>query len=137
MTITAQRGEARSAHSRRRPVRLVIALSTASLLTVFLIYTALAGTTPALQPSNLAGHTGTATLTGKVVGRISGNSKTATGLHFALRDITGPSPTVPIIYHGAVPDLFESGRDINVTGRLDGTSFAATAMTTKCPSKYT
>jgi cytochrome c-type biogenesis protein CcmE len=44
---------------------------------------------------------------------------------------------VPITYRGSVPDLFKAGRDVNVTGRLVGDSFVATAMTTKCPSKYT
>jgi cytochrome c-type biogenesis protein CcmE len=36
-----------------------------------------------------------------------------------------------------VPDLFKTGRDVNVTGSLAGGTFMATAMTTKCPSKYT
>ena len=44
---------------------------------------------------------------------------------------------MPIVYHGSVPDLFEAGRDVNVTGTLEGASFVATALTTKCPSKYT
>ena len=53
------------ARSSRSPARLVIALAIAGLLAVFLIYTALAGSTPALQPSNLAGHAGKVSLTGK------------------------------------------------------------------------
>ena len=36
-----------------------------------------------------------------------------------------------------MPDLFEAGRDVNVTGTLEGGKFVATSMTTKCPSKYT
>ena len=47
------------------------------------------------------------------------------------------SPTIPIVYHGSVPDLFKVGRDVNLTGQLVGGSFMATALTTKCPSKYT
>jgi hypothetical protein len=39
------------------PARLVIALSVAAVLAVFLIYTSLAGGTPSLQPSALPGHT--------------------------------------------------------------------------------
>ena len=34
-------------------------------------------------------------------------------------------------------DKRKVGRDVNVTGKLVGTSFVATALTTKCPSKYT
>ena len=125
------------ARSRRTPARLVVALAVAALLAVFLVYTAITGTTPALEPSNLAGHAGQVSLTGKVVGTVTGDSHTSGGLRFNLHNINGPSPTVPIVYHGSVPDLFETGRDVNVTGTLEGASFVATAMTTKCPSKYT
>ena len=125
------------ARSRRTPARLVVALAVAALLAVFLVYTAITGTTPALEPSNLAGHAGQVSLTGKVIGTVRGDSHTAGGLRFNLHNINGPSPTVPVVYHGSVPDLFETGRDVNVTGTLEGASFVATAMTTKCPSKYT
>jgi cytochrome c-type biogenesis protein CcmE len=125
------------ARSRRSPARLVVALAIAGLLAVFLIYTALAGSTPALEPSNLAGHVGTVSLTGKVVGSVTGDSHAATGLRFKLHDISGKSPIIPIVYHGSVPDLFKTGRDVNLTGRMEGASFVATALTTKCPSKYT
>jgi len=126
------------ARSRGIPARLVIALAIASLLAIFLVYTAISGTTPALQPSNLAGHAGkTVSLTGKVIGPVNGDSHNPGGLTFKLHNIQGASPTIPIIYHGSVPDLFEVGRDVNVTGTLEGTSFVATSMTTKCPSKYT
>ncbi len=125
------------ARSSRSPARLIVALSVSAVLAVFLVYTALTGTTPALQPSNLVGHPGTVSLTGKVVGKVSGNAHSAVGLRFRLHNINGASPIVPIVYHGSVPDLFESGRDVNVTGQLVGASFVATALTTKCPSKYT
>jgi cytochrome c-type biogenesis protein CcmE len=116
----------------------VIALSVASLLGVFLVYTAIGGgSTPLLQPSNLAGHTGTVSLTGKVVGPLGGDAHTSGGLRFALRNIQGASPTIPIVYRGSVPDLFKAGRDVNVTGQLQDGAFVANRMTTKCPSKYT
>jgi cytochrome c-type biogenesis protein CcmE len=116
----------------------VIALSVASLLGIFLLYTALGGnSTPLLQPSNLAGHAGTVSLTGKVVGPLAGDAHSADGLRFSLRNINGPSPMIPIVYRGSVPDLFKTGRDVNVTGQLQGKAFVAHAMTTKCPSKYT
>ncbi len=127
------------ARSTRNPARLVIALSIAAVLAVFLIYTALAGSTPALQPSNLSGHAGVVSLTGKVIGQVKGNAAES-GLRFQLRDINDPnktSPVIPIVYKGSVPDLFKTGRDINLTGKLEGASFVATDMTTKCPSKYT
>ena len=123
----------------RSPARLVIALSVASLLGIFLLYTALGGSsTPLLQPSNLAGHTGTVSLTGKVIGPLAGDAHAGGGLRFSLRNIRGESPTIPVVYHGTVPDLFKAGRDVNVTGKLrDDGAFVAHQMTTKCPSKYT
>ena len=116
----------------------MIALSVAAVLAVFLLYTAIGGNSmPLLQPSNLVGHAGTVSLTGKVVGPVAGDSHTSGGLRFALRDIQGTSLRVPIVFRGSVPDLFEAGRDVNLTGRLEHGSFVANQMTTKCPSKYT
>jgi cytochrome c-type biogenesis protein CcmE len=126
------------ARSRSNPARLVVALAIAGLLSVFLVYTALSGTTPALQPSNLAGHTGKVSLTGKVTAIVPGSdAHTPAGLKFKLHNINGASPTIPIVYHGSVPDLFKTGRDVNVTGVMSGGAFLASALTTKCPSKYT
>ena len=125
------------ARSRRSPARLVVALAVAGVLAVFLVYTALSGTTPALQPSNLNGATGKVSLTGKVIGPLKGDAHQAGGLQFKLHNINGVSPTIPIVYHGSVPDLFQVGRDVNLTGQLKGGAFMATALTTKCPSKYT
>ena len=113
----------------------MVALAVASVLAVFLIYTAFGGNSIALlQPSNLAGHAGTVSLTGKVRGPVTGDAKSGSGLRFALRDIQGQSPLVPIVYRGSVPDLFKAGRDVNLTGHLEGSSFVASQMTTKCPS---
>jgi cytochrome c-type biogenesis protein CcmE len=110
----------------------------AGVLAVFLLYTALGGnSTPLLQPSNLAGHIGTVSLTGKVTGAVAGDSHAGSGLRFTLHNIQGTSPTIPIVFRGSVPDLFKSGRDVNLTGRLQNGSFVANQMTTKCPSKYT
>jgi len=126
------------ARSKRSPARLVIALSVAGLLAVFLLYTAVAGnSTPQLQPSNLGDHTGKVSITGKVVGPIRGDAHSSQGLRFALRDVDGKSILVPVVYRGSVPDLFKQGRDVNVTGTLHGRMLDATALTTKCPSKYT
>ena len=126
------------ARTTRSPARLVVALAVAGVLAVFLLYTALGGnSTPLLQPSNLAGHAGTISLTGKVVGPVSGDAK-ADGLQFKLHNINGESPLTPIVFRGSVPDLFKAGRDVNLTGHLDANgAFVANQMTTKCPSKYT
>ena len=121
---------------RRNPVRLVVALSVAAVLAVFLIWTSLAGGTPSLQPSQLKGTSGEVGLAGIVVGPVTGDAR-GEGMRFDLRDIEG-TETVPVVYTGSVPDLFKVGREIYVKGQLTGGTFVATedSLVTKCPSKY-
>jgi cytochrome c-type biogenesis protein CcmE len=120
-------------------VRLLVALSVAAVLAVFLLYTSIAGGgNPSLRPSQLAGHTGKVQLAGKVVGPVRGDAH-ASGLRFRLRDVHGDASTaVAVAYTGSVPDLFKAGRDIVVNGRLRNGVFVAEpgSMITKCPSKY-
>ena len=118
------------------PARLIVALSVAAVLAVFLIYTSLAGGTPALQPGQLAGHTGRVSLVGKVAGSPTGDAH-AGGLHFRLRDRNGTA-SVPVVYKGSVPDLFKTGREVVVDGKLRNGVFVAVpdTLVTKCPSKY-
>lgn len=124
---------------RGSPARLVIALSVAAVLAVFLLYTSVAGGgTPSVGPRALAGKEGTVALVGMVVGPVSGDPYKG-GLRFALRDIEGPKKqTVPVVYTGSVPDLFRKGRHIVVDGTLRDGVFVAerNSMITKCPSKY-
>lgn len=117
-------------------MRLVVALSVAAVLAVFLIWTSLAGGTPSLQPSQLAGKTGEVGLAGIVVGPVEGDPR-GSGLSFTLRDIEGDA-TVPVVYTGSVPDLFKVGREIYVKGELVDGTFVGTedSLVTKCPSKY-
>jgi cytochrome c-type biogenesis protein CcmE len=121
------------------PARLVIALSVAAVLAVFLLYTSIAGGgTPSIAPSQLPGRMGEVQLAGLVVGPVTGDAH-AGGLRFGLRDIGEKSAkTVPVRYAGSVPDLFKVGRHIVLDGRLRNGTFVAEpgSMITKCPSKY-
>jgi cytochrome c-type biogenesis protein CcmE len=122
---------------RGNPARLVVALSVAAVLAVFLLYTSIAGNaTPSLRPSQLPGHQGRVSLMGKVVGKPAGDAH-AGGLRFRLRDVKGTT-TATVVYTGSVPDLFKTGRDVVVDGRLRNGVFVAVPNTlvTKCPSKY-
>ena len=123
---------------KRSPARLVVALSVAAVLAIFLVYTALAGGgTPSLRPSKLAGHTGRVSLVGKVVGPVTGHAH-GNGMRFRVRDVNGKA-SVPVVYHGSVPDLFRANRDVVVDGRMRNGTFVAVpgTLVTKCPSKYT
>lgn len=121
----------------RSPARLVVALSVAAALAVFLLYTSIAGGgTPTLSPGQLSGHWGKVALSGIVLGPVRGDAH-AGGLRFGLRDFDGRA-SVPIVYRGSVPDLFRVGRHVYLQGRLRDGLFVAVpgTMVTKCPSKY-
>jgi cytochrome c-type biogenesis protein CcmE len=118
-------------------VRLVLALSVAVVLAVFLLYTSFAGgATESLRPSQLGGHEGEVQLAGIVIGPVTGDAR-ADGLRFELKDFDGPTK-VPVVYTGSVPDLFQAGRHIYLRGELENGVFVGKpdSLVTKCPSKY-
>ena len=124
--------------SRKRQIRLGVALGVAVLLAAALVYTSFSASTEAKQPSQLlsADPGKTYQLTGQVVPgsvRRSGDV-----LHFRVADRDG-SKSVPVSYSGTVPDPFRGGREIIVTGELSGGTFVGQRDTliTKCPSKFT
>jgi cytochrome c-type biogenesis protein CcmE len=123
---------------KRSPARLVIALSVAAVLAVFLLYTSIAGGTNAsLRPSQLAGHANEKVqLAGLVIGPVKGDPYEE-GMRFRLRDIDGKA-TVAVVYTGSKPDLFRPGRHVYLKGRLQQGAFVGerNSLVTKCPSKY-
>ena len=123
---------------RGSPARLVVALSVAALLAVFLVYVSIAGGgTPSLAPSELNGRSGEVTLAGRVLAPVRGKGRES-GLRFTLRDVKGTT-TVPVLYKDSVPDMFRVGRDVSLKGELKDGVFVGKpgTMITKCPSKYT
>jgi cytochrome c-type biogenesis protein CcmE len=123
------------------PARLVIALSVAGALAIFVVYTALAGNGVAdVTPSTLAGHTGDVSLVGTVVGKPQPNAAyTKAGMRFQLKDVRSKNPArVPVLYHGSVPNQFKTGRDLVLEGTLRNGVFVAKpgSMITKCPDHY-
>jgi cytochrome c-type biogenesis protein CcmE len=125
--------------STRSPARLIVALSVAAVLAVFLLYTAVAGkSTPTLTPSQLANHSGQLAVVGVVVAPLHGDSHSATGLRFGLKNIDGKGGVVPVVYHGDnPPPLFKVGRNVVVSGSYAHGQLAGNDVVTKCPSKYT
>jgi cytochrome c-type biogenesis protein CcmE len=126
--------------------RLVVALAVASLLSVFLVYNAVAGgselvvSVDQLRSDAHGAATKTVNLTGTVVGPVRGDATGTAPLRFALRDDGAKpgAPTVAVRYTGAVPDAFRVDRHVIVKGRLRGGTFLAErdSLVTKCPSKY-
>jgi cytochrome c-type biogenesis protein CcmE len=121
----------------RSPARLLIALSVAAILAIFLLYISIRGDgVPRIEPSEVAGRTGEVALVGVVAGTPNGDPHGG-GLRFRMRDVDG-SASVPVVYRGSVPDLFRKGRSVHLTGRLRDGVFVGKSGTllTKCPSKY-
>lgn len=123
----------------RRPARLIVALAVAAVLAVFLVYTALAGTTPQLEPSQLSATTaGKIAVVGAVVGPVRGDSHSAGGLRFGITDIGAKSTVTHVVYRGdAPPPLFAVGRHVVVDGTYTNGRLLGSSILTKCPSKYT
>ena len=126
--------------SRKRKIRLVVALSAAVLLAVALIYTSFSASTEAKEPSQIlsAGSGSTYEMTGRVVrGSVEQNGKE--GISFLVTDREGSGEQLPVTYKGAVPDPFRGGREIVLTGSLKEGTFVGEPETliTKCPSKFT
>ena len=124
--------------SRKRAIRLTVALTAALLLASALLYTSFAAGDPELTASQLLARAKpgkTYILAGTVLaGSVSheGNA-----LLFRVRD-PKLKLSVPVRYTGIVPDPFAAGRGVLVTVQEQGSGFIgqANSLTTKCPSKY-
>ncbi len=125
---------------RKRKIRLVVALSTAVLLAVALVYTSFSASTEAKEPSQLlSAAPGTSyEMTGRVVkGSVR---KDGNGIAFRVVNRDGSSKSLPVSYEGTVPDPFRGGREIILTGSLEKNGVFVgepDTLITKCPSKFT
>jgi cytochrome c-type biogenesis protein CcmE len=126
--------------TRKRKIRLVVALSAAVILAVALVYTSFSASTEAKEPSDLltANPDQSYELTGKVVPGSIKRSADSDAIRFRVSDRNG-STSVPVRYAGTVPDPFRDGREVVVTGRMQNGVFvgARDSLVTKCPSKFT
>ena len=124
--------------SRKRAIRLTLALTAALLLASALIYTSFSAGRDELTASQLlqrARPGQSYILAGTVVdGSVS---HAGSALLFRVRD-PKLHVSVPVRYTGEVPDPFREGRGVLVTVQREGTQFigAENSLTTKCPSKY-
>lgn len=136
--------------SRKRAIRLTLALTVALLLATALVYTSFTAGREELTASQLLrrAQPGQSYI---LAGTVLANSVSRDGgvLNFRVRDPT-LHLSVPVRYTGEVPDPFAAGRGVLVTVHeaQGGGASAATvtasrefvgepnSLTTKCPSKY-
>jgi cytochrome c-type biogenesis protein CcmE len=121
--------------SRKRKLRLVVALGAAVCLAAALIYTSFSAASEAAKPSQLR-EGKSYELTGKVVN--DSVERDGDDLRFRIRDRDG-TESVAVAYTGSVPDPFREGREVIVSGELENGTFVAErdSLVTKCPSKFT
>jgi cytochrome c-type biogenesis protein CcmE len=121
--------------SRKRRLRLVVALGIAVLLASALAYTSFSASSEAAKPSEIQ-EGRSYELTGKVVA--DSVEREGNELRFRVRDRDG-TQSVPVTYAGVVPDPFREGREVIVSGELQKGTFVAErdSLVTKCPSKFT
>jgi cytochrome c-type biogenesis protein CcmE len=121
--------------SRKRKLRLWLALGVVVCLAAALVYTSFSASSEAAKPSQLQPGR-SYEMTGKVVnGSIA---RSGDELRFRVRDRDGRA-SVPVVYTGSVPDPFRDGREVIVKGELKRGTFVAErdSLVTKCPSKFT
>jgi cytochrome c-type biogenesis protein CcmE len=123
--------------ARKRMIRFSVALTAAVLLASALIYTSFSASSEARTPSQLASSTDTSKtfqLTGKVV---PGYTRDGLVTKFRVRDRDG-TVSVPVTYHGVLPDPFRAGREVIIDVRHAGGVWVGQpdSLITKCPSKF-
>jgi cytochrome c-type biogenesis protein CcmE len=124
--------------SRKRAIRLIVALTAALLLATALVYTSFAAGRDELTASQLlkrARPGQSYILAGTVLaGSVRHQGST---LLFSVRD-PKLRVSVPVRYTGIVPDPFREGRGVAVTVQIQGSQFIGQrdSLLTKCPSKY-
>jgi cytochrome c-type biogenesis protein CcmE len=124
--------------SRKRAIRLAVALTAALLLASALIYVSFSAGRDELTASQLlkrAHNGGQYILAGTVLdGSIHQRGSTT---FFSIRD-PKLDVAVPVRYSGIVPDPFGAGRAVLVDVTDDHGDFVGqqNSLTTKCPSKY-
>jgi cytochrome c-type biogenesis protein CcmE len=125
--------------SRKRAIRLTVALTAALLLASALVYTSFAAGRDELTASQLLKR-GRAGSTYILAGTVLNGSVRRDGqfLYFRVRDPT-LHVSVPVRYTGEIPDPFAQGRAVLVDvqkGGPTGWVGQPNSLTTKCPSKY-
>ncbi len=124
--------------SRKRAIRLTVALIAALLLASALVYTSFSAGRDELTAAQLLvrAEPGRSYI---LAGTVLDGSVRHDGdaLLFSVRD-PKLKVAVPVRYTGIVPDPFRQGRGVLVTVRRHGSSFIGEqdSLTTKCPSKY-
>jgi cytochrome c-type biogenesis protein CcmE len=125
--------------SRKRVIRLSVALTAALLLATALVYVSFSAGNQEVTASQFLASAKpgkTYELAGTVL--VGSVRHQGTTLLFRIRDPKRANVSVPVRYSGIVPDPFAAGRAVMVAVQPDGSTAVGqeNSLTTKCPSKY-
>lgn len=123
----------------KKRLRLILVTLVTMGIIGYLIYTGVNDTMVYyLKVSELFEHTAEASeegvrVGGKVLeGSVAWDPKDLT-LNFTIED---EKATLPVVYHGQVPDSFQQGKDVIIEGTFADGLFTASHIMPTCPSKY-
>ncbi|HWF34581.1 MAG TPA: cytochrome c maturation protein CcmE [Solirubrobacteraceae bacterium] len=123
--------------SRKRRIRLTVALTAALLLASALVYTSFSAGQDVVTASQFLkqARPGQTYILGGTV--VSAQHQPSGTLLFRVRD-PKLNETVLVHYSGLVPDPFAVGRGVLVTVQDEGAAYVGQpgSLTTKCPSKF-
>ncbi len=125
--------------SRKRVIRLSVALTAALLLATALVYVSFTAGSQEVTASQFLAHAQpgkTYELAGTVL--VGSVRHQGTALLFRIRDPKLANVSVPVRYTGIIPDPFAGGRAVMVAVKPAGSTAIGqeNSLTTKCPSKY-
>jgi cytochrome c-type biogenesis protein CcmE len=128
----------------RSRLRFIVAIGLAVVLGAWLAWTSLGGSLETYAgPGELAAASDdTYRLNGRVAAGAptdaAARAQSAAGLRFTVVDKENPDQRVRVLYRGSVPDQFKAGREVVVTGAVEGGTFVARndSLITLCPSKF-
>lgn len=113
------------------------------VLAMFMVFSATRDTTAlVLLPSDIVKKGESANLTRiRVGGRVTKDAvayqlEPSIRLEFRIEDPKDPSGSIPVVYRGIKPDMFEAGRDVIIDGDFESGTLIASKLLTQCPSKY-
>ena len=128
----------------RSRLRFIIAIGLAVVLGAWLAWTSIGGSLETYAgPGELAASADTTYRLNGTVARgapadAAARAQSSEGLRFTVVDKEDPGQRMRVLYRGSVPDQFKAGREVVVTGRVEGGTFVARndSLITLCPSKF-
>ena len=102
----------------------------------YLVYSAMGGSASYYQTvSELRAHPSSSSV--RVLGTVENDVRRVDGGLGVTFSAEQGGASLPVVYRGALPDIFKPGIQVVVEGRLESGVFHADTLLAKCPSRFT